>query len=259
MRYILKALKIGGFILLVVTFLSISFAVDLLVRNVKSKRARFSRISSFYMRMALAVLGVHVNVVNRERLVPGSASFMVCNHLSYIDVFAIFSNAPAVFVANSELEEAFLLGTIIKYSGGVFVERRGRARLLQDMEEITDMLDLGLNVVLFPEGTTSDGSGVSPFKSSFLAAAEGREVLPLCIKYKSVDGRSITPETAPLVYYYGEITFFEHFFRFLGLRSVTAELTVLEPVDARGLSRKDIAHIAHSKVSACYLGDARRD
>ena len=259
MGYILKALKIAGFILLVVTFLSISFAVDLLVRNEKSKRARFSRISSFYMRMALAVLGVKVKVINPERLANARASFMVCNHLSYIDVFAIFSNVPAVFVANSELEEAFLLGAIIKYSGGVFVERRGRARLLQDMEDINAMLDLGLNVVLFPEGTTSDGSGVSPFKSSFLAAAEGRDVLPLCIKYKSVDGRSITPETSPLVYYYGEITFFEHFFRFMGLRSVAAELTVLEPMDTRGLSRKDIADIAHREISACYLGYARPD
>jgi len=259
MRYILKALKIAGFILLVVTFLSISFAVDLLVRKERSKRAWFSRISSFYMRMALAVLGVHVKVINPERLVPGRGSFMVCNHLSYIDVFAIFSNVPAVFVANSELEEAFLLGTIIKYSGGVFIERRGRARLLEDMERITGMLDLGLNVVLFPEGTTSDGSGVSLFKSSFLAAAEGREVLPLCIKYKSVNGRSITRETSPLVYYYGETTFFEHFFRFMGLRSVAAELTVLKPIDTRGLSRKDIAHIAQSEISASYLGDARPD
>lgn len=258
MGYILKALKIAGFILLVVTFLSISFAVDLVVRNKKTKRAWFSRISSFYMRMALAVLGVSVKVINPERLVPGRGSFMVCNHLSYIDVFAIFSNVPAVFVANSELEEAFLLGTIIKYSGGVFVERRGRARLLKDMEDITGMLDLGLNVVLFPEGTTSDGSGVSPFKSSLLAAAEGREVVPLCIKYKTVNGRSITPETSPLVYYYGEVTFFEHFFRFLGLRSVTAELTVLEAIDTDGLSRKDIADIAHRKISASYLGDVHQ-
>ena len=259
MRYILKPLKIAGFILLVVTFLTISFAVDLAVGNAKSKRRYFSRISSFYMKMALAVLGVRVKVINPERLAPGRGSFLVCNHLSYIDVFAIFSNVPAVFVANSELEEAFLLGTIIKYSGGVFVERRGRARLLRDMEGITAMLDLGLNVVLFPEGTTSDGSGVSPFKSSFLAAAEGREVLPLCIKYKTVDGRSITPETSPLVYYYGEITFFEHFFRFLGLGSVTTELTALKPIDARCHSRKDIADIAHRKIRACYLGDRRQD
>ena len=144
MRYILKPLKIAGFILLVVTFLTISFAVDLAVRNEKSKRLYFSRISSFYMKMALSVLGVRVNVINPERLAPGRGSFLVSNHLSYIDVFAIFSNVPAVFVANSELEEAFLLGTIIKYSGGVFVERRGRARLVQGMEGITGMLDLGL-------------------------------------------------------------------------------------------------------------------
>ncbi|MGE0368292.1 MAG: hypothetical protein AB7P53_05000, partial [Candidatus Dadabacteria bacterium] len=75
MRYILKPLKIAGFILLVVTFLTISFAVDLAVRNEKSKRLYFSRISSFYMKMALAVLGVRVNVINPERLAPGRGSF----------------------------------------------------------------------------------------------------------------------------------------------------------------------------------------
>ncbi len=115
------------------------------------------------------------------------------------------------------------------------------------------MLDLGLFVVFFPECSTSDGSGVSPFKSSFLAAAEGREVLPLCIKYKTVDGGPITPETSPLVYYYGDITFFEHFFRFLGLKSVAAELTALQPIETRGLSRKDISDIAYREISTCYL------
>ncbi|HVY54744.1 MAG TPA: lysophospholipid acyltransferase family protein [Thermodesulfobacteriota bacterium] len=254
MARILKPVKIFAFVILVITFLIICSAVDLMIRNERAKLRYFSRISSSYLRTALRVLGVKVVLRDVKNLGSGDSNFfIVSNHLSYIDIFVIFSVAPAVFVANSELEEAFLLGTIIRYSGGVFVERRGRGRLLRDMQNIKNILYMGFNVVLFPEGTTSDGREVKPFKTSFLGAAAGSgvPVLPLCIKYKKIDGEDVGPENGPLVYYHGEITFFEHFFRFLNLRRVDVELRELDVIEP-GHTRKELAELAYGRISAAY-------
>lgn len=254
MTWIVKPLKIFAFVILVITFLVISFSVDLAVRNKEAKLRYFSRISSLYLRAALHVLGVSVALRDIKNLASGKGNYLiVSNHLSYIDIFVIFSVAPAVFVANAELEEAFLLGTIIRYSGGVFVERRNRARLLKDMQNIQNILHMGFNVVLFPEGTTSDGREVKPFKTSFLDAAVGGgvPVLPVCIRYKEIDGEDAGPGNGPLVYYHGDITFFEHFFRFLGLRRVNVELRELGVIES-GHTRKELAEVAYERISAAY-------
>ncbi|MEW6145116.1 MAG: lysophospholipid acyltransferase family protein [Thermodesulfobacteriota bacterium] len=254
MAGLLKPIKIIAFVILVITFIALSFSVDLIARNKEAKLRYFSRISSFYLRAALRVLGVKVTWRNINKLGKGKENYLiVSNHLSYIDIFAIFSTVPAVFVANSELEDAFLLGAIIRYSGGVFVERRNRSRLLKDMQNIKDILYMGFNVVLFPEGTTSDGRGVKPFKTSFLDVAQGSgvRVLPLCIRYRKIDGKEVDAASGPLVYYHGEITFFEHFFRLLGLRSISVELEELEAISP-GHPRKELAGIAYERISLAY-------
>jgi 1-acyl-sn-glycerol-3-phosphate acyltransferase len=254
MVWLFKPVKILAFVILVVTFLFISFCVDLVVGNKMAKLRYFSRISSIYLRAALIVLGVKVRLRNVDKLVSGKENHLIIsNHLSYLDIFVIFSNVPAVFIANSELEDTFLLGTIIKYSGGVFVERRNRSRLLQDMRHIRNILHMGFNVVLFPEGTTSDGEEVRPFKTSFLdaQAGSGARVLPLCVRYRKINGEDIDSGNGRLVYFYGDITFYEHFFRLLNLRSISVDLTELEVIPP-GNTRKESAKIAFERISAAY-------
>ncbi len=260
MTWLIKPIKILAFLVLVITFLPLSFCVDLLVRDKGAKLRYFSRISSFYLRAALMVLGVKVTLKNIHRLKERNENHLIIsNHLSYIDIFVISSSAPSVFVANSELEEAFLLGSIIRYSGGVFVERRNRARLLSDMRNIKDILNMGLNVVLFPEGTTSDGEGVMPFKTPLLGVvSEGDvDVLPLCIRYRKINGLDVDAVNGRLVYYHGNITFFEHFFRLLNLRSISVELTELEAIGSGSYrSRKELAKIAYERISGAYKESA---
>ncbi|MEQ9619293.1 MAG: 1-acyl-sn-glycerol-3-phosphate acyltransferase [Deltaproteobacteria bacterium] len=256
MTLLRKPLKIAAFLVLVITFLPVLFLVDLFIFKKRTKLYLFSRISSFYLRVALAVLGVRVRVKNASRLKDRKKNyFIISNHLSYIDIFAIYSVSPSLFVANSELEESFLLGSIVRYSGGVFVERRSRAKLLTDITNITNILNMGINVVIFPEGTTSNGERVMPFKTSFLGAAAetGADVLPICIRYREINGRSVDKENGHLVYFYENITFFEHFFRLLNLRSITVELRELEVIESRsGVTRKELTEQAFSRISDAY-------
>jgi lyso-ornithine lipid O-acyltransferase len=257
MNLIRQPIKILFFFLIVVTFLLISFITDLIVRDRKKKLISFSRIASFSGKVCLMLFGVKVNLKNLNRYKRANKNYMiVCNHLSYLDIFVVYSVLPSVFIANSELEEEFPLGAVTKYGGGIFVERRNRSRLLGDMDNISSVLNMGLNIVLFPEGTTSDGQAVTAFKAPFLKSAinTGTDVLPLCINYKRINGESLDEKSKDLIFYYGSITFFEHFFRLLKLKNIEVELEALEEIEVNPkMTRKELSQIAHDKISSAYV------
>ena len=257
MNLIRQPIKILFFFLIVVTFLLISFITDLIVRDRKKKLISFSRIASFSGKVCLMLFGVKVNLKNLNRYKRANKNYMiVCNHLSYLDIFVVYSVLPSVFIANSELEEEFPLGVVTKYGGGIFVERRNRSRLLGDMDNISSVLNMGLNIVLFPEGTTSDGQAVTAFKAPFLKSAinTGADVLPLCINYKRINGEPLDEKSKDLIFYYGSITFFEHFFRLLKLKNIEVELEALEEIEVNPkMTRKELSQIAYDKISSAYV------
>lgn len=257
MNLIRQPVKILFFFIIVVTFLLISFLTDLVVRDRKKKLIAFSRIASFYGKISLILFGVKINQINLDRYKGNNDNYMiVCNHLSYLDIFVIYSVLPSVFVANSELEEEFPLGAVTKYGGGVFVERRNRSRLLADMNNISSVLEMGLNIVIFPEGTTSSGESVSPFKAPFLKSAinTGTDVLPLCINYKNINGESVNKDNKSLVFYYDDNTFFEHFFRLLKIKNIEVDLEALEEIEVNPkMTRKELSQITYDKISTAYV------
>ena len=257
MNLIRQPVKILFFFIIVATFLLISFLADLVVRDRKKKLIAFSRIASFYGKISLILFGVKINQINLDRYKGNNDNYMiVCNHLSYLDIFVIYSVLPSVFVANSELEEEFPLGAVTKYGGGVFVERRNRSRLLADMNNISSVLEMGLNIVIFPEGTTSSGESVSPFKAPFLKSAinTGTDVLPLCINYKKINGEFVNKDNKSLVFYYDDNTFFEHFFRLLKIKNIEVDLEALEEIEVNPkMTRKELSQMTYDKISAAYV------
>lgn len=254
-RMVIKSLF---FFLIVVVFLVVSFIVDMIVRDRRKKLILFSRIASFAGKVSLILLGVKIKLKNLDKYIKADQNYMiVSNHLSYLDIFVIYSVIPSVFVANSELEEEFPLGAVTKYGGGIFVERRNRSRLLEDMNNISSVLDLGLNIVIFPEGTTSDGQAVTAFKAPFLKSAinTGTSVLPLCISYQKVNNQSVDKDNKDIIFYYEDISFFEHFFEVLKLRSIVVQLEALEEIEVNpSMTRKELSQITHDKISSAYVG-----
>ena len=244
---------------MLISFLLISFVGDIVVRDEKRKLTFFSHVASFIAKLTLMLLSIKVAAKGIDRLNRGDKNYLiVSNHVSYLDIFVISSVSKSVFVANSELGEEFPLGTVTRYGGGIFVERRNRTKLLEDIEYISKVLGMGINVVLFPEGTTSNGERVRSFKTPFLSPAlkYKTDILPICLKYKTVNGEEINNENRDLVFYHGSISFFGHFFRMLNTGSITVEVSELEkiPVD-NSSNRKELSELAHDRINSAYLSD----
>lgn len=162
---------------------------------------------------------------------------IVCNHLSYLDILAMLSVCQAVFVSKSDVRRWPFFGLLARMAGTVFVDRGRRTAVFVPLKSVACALKAGHPVVIFPEGTSSDGSGVLPFRSSLLEAAIVSRVpiTPAAIDYDLKEG-SIVDE----VCYWRDMAFGAHFWNLLGKESVTASLR-FGPSQAPTQGRKEHA------------------
>jgi 1-acyl-sn-glycerol-3-phosphate acyltransferase len=213
-----------------------------------------------FARLGLRVLGIRMLFRRQKRKgirARAVTYLIIANHLSYTDILVVGALMPSVFITSIELKRTFPLGMLAWLGGSIFVERRSPAGLKREIREIEQVLAEGTSVALFPEGTTSDGDTVRPFKNSLITAAisAGSSLLPVCIRYTKVNGNPVGTHNRDLVYYYGGTTFFEHLPRLLKLKTIEVECVVLRPISThQHHSRKDLATRAHALISAAYHG-----
>jgi 1-acyl-sn-glycerol-3-phosphate acyltransferase len=184
-------------------------------------------------RWALCVLRIRVVV----RGTPPSGGLVVANHLGYADIVSLGSAMPCRFVSKASVRHWPVFGPLVVMAGTLFVEREKRGQAAEQVEELTRAAHGGLPVVFFPEGTTSDGAGVLPFRSSLLAAAtqSGCPVTPVAISALHADGSP----NRELPYYGGDL-FVPHLLRLLaGGKRSTVVLEFGAP--QTGTDRKELA------------------
>jgi 1-acyl-sn-glycerol-3-phosphate acyltransferase len=143
------------------------------------RRALVQRWSARLLRM------LHVDTrVHGSLAADGGNVLIVANHISWLDIFVLNAVCPVRFVAKAELARWPLVGRLVRGSGTLFIERARRRDTHRVNQTVTDALAGGDVVALFPEGTTSDGASVLPFKSSLLQSivdASGH-VQPLALR-----------------------------------------------------------------------------
>jgi 1-acyl-sn-glycerol-3-phosphate acyltransferase len=255
MRIVLKSIMIFLFLLL---YALIALGIMAMPAGRARRRARLTGNVMFFARLGLRVLGIRMlsRRQKRKRLRVRAVNYLIiANHLSYTDILVMGALMPSVFITSVELKRTFPLGMLAWLGGSIFVERRSPAGLKQEIREIEQVLAEGTSVALFPEGTTSDGDTVRPFKNSLITAAisTGSSLLPVCIRYTKINGHPVGTHNRDLVYYYGRTTFFEHLPRLLKLKTIEVECVVLRPISThQHHSRKDLATRAHALISAAY-------
>ena len=195
-------------------------------------------------RRVLRVFAVQSTVVGSVQ----TRGLLVANHLSYLDIVLLGSLTPCVFVAKSEVKGWPVFGWFARMAGTVFVDRNHRRDAARTNEIIRAALKGGSLVVLFPEGTSSDGSGILPFKSPLLEAAIGERV-PITVaalRYELPDGDAGTE-----VCYWGGHTLVPHLIKLLSKREVKASVAFSEMTNT-WRDRKKLAAQLHSEVSRLH-------
>ena len=184
----------------------------------------------------------------------GSTLF-VCNHNSYLDISILGAMLPASFVAKAEVRTWPLFGLLARLQRTVFIQRRVSHTAVH-RDEMVQRLKMGDNLILFPEGTSSDGNRVLPFKSAFFGVAEkdinGKPPLvqPVSVSYVRLDGIPIGRGYRPYFAWYGDMELASHLWNVFGLGQTTEAVEFHKPISITDFaSRKELATYCYKVVS----------
>ena len=197
------------------------------------------------------LLGLQVEY--RGVAIEGHGVVHVGNHLSYLDVPVLGRRLRTRFIAKEDVRAWPLFGLLARLQQTVFVSR-ARQRAGETGAMLARALEGEHGLLLFPEGTTSDGSTVLPFRAGAfapLAARPGLRLQPVRIELLAVDGRAIGDGADRDLYaYHGDATLVPHLWRFLRGRGANLRVSFLAPIlVADRADRKQLAQVAWSAVA----------
>jgi 1-acyl-sn-glycerol-3-phosphate acyltransferase len=182
----------------------------------------------------------------RGRHGPGEGRLLLANHVSWLDIFAIDSLAPASFAAKAEIASWPLAGTLVARAGTVFVERGRRHAVHGVIQRMGAKLAEGLRAAVFPEGTTSDGRRLLPFHGNLVQAAlnTGAPIVPVGLRYVDPDG-----EPSHAAMFVGDTTFLASVWRITGHPRLLVEVHVLPAIGPQeGLTRQEAVRRARAAI-----------
>jgi 1-acyl-sn-glycerol-3-phosphate acyltransferase len=183
-------------------------------------KARFARV---YHQVLCRLIGLQVQVVGevcRDRPV-----LYVANHSSWLDILALGGVLEGCFVAKAEVDDYPLVNIIARLGRTVFVSR-SRGTTGREADAMKTLMQGGDSLILFPEGTSNDGTRVLPFRSAFLGVAkEARQVQPISVVYDRIGGMPALRRDRPSFAWYGDMELGSHSWQLL--RRKGARVTVL--------------------------------
>ena len=171
----------------------------------------------------------------------------VANHVSWADIHALNSLIPLRFVAKSDIKNWPIFGYLVTKANTLFIDRSKRQQAGRIVETVLGSLKAGDNLCYFPEGTTTDGTHMLPFKSSVLQAAisANTRIWPVAIRYVNADG-SLNTEMA----YAGKTSMIESMKLVIAQKNALVELHFLAPIQASGNDRRALTGAAFQVIHA---------
>ncbi|MEZ0244507.1 MAG: lysophospholipid acyltransferase family protein [Sphingomonas sp.] len=209
-------------------------------------------------RLALGALARGFGIAIDVDGVPADGpALFVANHLSWADIAVFGSFLDADFVSRADVADWPVIGPLARRVAPVFVERRCRASAAAQAEAIRTRLAAGRSVLLFAEGTTSDGADVLPFRSSLLAAADAARVIqPVMLRYLATDGGALSPTRMREIAWIGDDALLPNAVG-LARSPVLARVEFLAPLDP-AMPRKPLAAQARERIRAAYAAAPNR-
>ena len=244
-------MRAGGRALGLLALAALAMPSQLLVLACTRGRSAM-RLSPLFHAAFARIAGLRVEYEGEP--LQGAGVVHLCNHLSYLDVPALGQRLRTRFVAKREVRGWPVFGLLAQLQQTVFVDRRRQqAGALGDA--LSRALDGPHGLLLFPEGTTSDGAQVLPFKSAAfaaLAARPGLRLQPVRIELLAVDGTALAAGGERARYaYFGDASLLPHLWRFLCGRGARLRIHFLEPrTVVAGADRKALAQACRRAVAA---------
>ena len=223
----MKTLKIILHILLVVPLCLLIFI---------STKNQQERIIRFWCKRLLSIFEINVEVTGLEsNLVNQKKYLMVANHISWMDIIVIQSIKPCIFVAKSDVASWPLFGWVAQMTGTIFIKRDKVSDIKKALKKMKRRL-IKRSVCIFPEGTSSNGRYLLPFKSNLFQSSidTQKSILPLCLRYEQKN--TYTDKTA----FVDDMSLLDSIIKIKQEKDIRAIVEVLQPIRPR-YNRKELA------------------
>ena len=193
----------------------------------------------------LSVLEIRLQCHGRLPTAEIPCVLLAANHISWLDVCVLMAACPTRFVAKAEINRWPILGRLSRNVGTLFIERAKRADTLRINQQISEVLERGERVTVFPEGTTTDGTRLDHFHASLLQSAVTTDALlyPVAIGYRNSAG-GICQEAA-----YGDSSLVVSLQKILSQTRIDAELTFNEPISCGTRNRRELARLSEQAIA----------
>jgi 1-acyl-sn-glycerol-3-phosphate acyltransferase len=200
-------------------------------------------------RSCCRVLGAFGISVTANGVAP-SHGLVVSNHLSYLDIMILSAAMPCFFVAKAEISRWPYFGKAARTGATIFIDRKSRASTVEVARLMSERLQFPVPLLLFPEGTSTDGSSVLRFHSSLFepAVAAAAPITAAAVRYVLHDGSSERD-----LCWFDDALFLPHLWKALGVSGFSAEVTFGEP--RIYVERRAAAQVTHDEVAALRAGE----
>ena len=199
------------------------------------------------------IIGLKVEIVGIP--VHNKQLIYVGNHISYLDIPAIGSVLKASFIAKEDIAGWPVIGFLARVQQTAFISRSS-AKAKKVANALDVMVKDGKSLILFPEGTSTVGTSVLPFKSSLFSLAQPKDsgpipIQPFIIELVDADGKPLTPETRDYYAWYADMEFAPHIWIYLQTRGATVRLTFLDVITPQpAQDRKELCKIIETQISS---------
>ena len=199
------------------------------------------------------IFNVKVVVKNHKKIPSGT--YVVCNHLGYLDIVVLSSLQPLSCLSSLEMKNTPVLGHMCRVSGCLFIDRESIRNMRGEIGTIVEVLRAGLTVLVFPEATSTNGETVLRFRRAlYMAATQAKApIQPLCLNYRKIDGGPVVKANRHKIFWYGDMAFSPSFIDLLMCKSISVEVTYLDTLEARASgTTADLANKSYKSVLAAY-------
>jgi len=230
----MKTLKILLHILLVIPLC--------LVILISSKKQQ-ERIIQFWCKRLLSIFEIEVKLEGFESYFFNEKKYLiVSNHISWLDIIVIQSIKPSIFVAKSDVASWPLFGWVAQMTGTIFIKRDKVSDIKKALKKMKRRL-IKRSVCIFPEGTSTNGRYVLPFKSNLFQSSidTNKAILPICLRY--LEGNSYSDKVA----FVDDMSLFDSIMKIKNENKIKTVLDVLQPIRPRG-NRKELASYTHEII-----------
>ncbi len=216
------------------------------------------RFPNWYHRQVCRLLGIRLKIDGK--VAPNRPVLLVANHTSWLDIPVLSAMAPVSFVAKREVGTWPFVSSLARLQRTVFVDRDRKSATGQSANEIAERLGQGDTVVLFAEGTSSDGNRVLPFLTSLFGAAKppaaspvrppaDAVIQPLSIVYTKLHGIPLGFSDRPHVGWYGDMEMTSHAWELLQAGPLDVSIHIGQPIPLEDFKdRKDLARHSEEEV-----------